>query len=268
MARVKQLDVITGSLKNLSFYTRKGSDQVFVRTKGGASKEKIKRSPAFEGLRRVNKEFGGCSKMSKEIRSTFTALAHVADFNLSSVLCSVAKNIQKMDTDHSVGERNLLLSHYRQYLTGFDFNRANRFDSVLRIPLQWNITRDTQTAVVDIPTFACSMGLYLARNYSMFRIAISLGVATDMQLNPQRNGYEHTHPKLTMPYKPATTVWYSTQATIPEQQLKLDISETPSDFCDADTLILSIAIEFGELDAFGNPVAMKYGGAGKILGTK
>ena len=70
-----------------------------------------------------------------------------------------------------------------------------------------------------------------------------------------------------MPYKPATTVWYSTQATIPEQQLTLDISETPSDFCDADTLILSIAIEFGELDAFGNPVAMKYGGAAKILGT-
>ncbi|MEI8085681.1 MAG: hypothetical protein WCG93_05650, partial [Paludibacter sp.] len=70
------------------------------------------------------------------------------------------------------------------------------------------------------------------------------------------------------PYKPSATVWYSTQATVPEQQLTLDISETPSDFCDADTLILSIAIEFGELDAFGNPVAMKYGGAGKILGTK
>ncbi len=268
MARVKQLDVITGSLKNLSFYTRKGSDQVFVRTKGGATKDKIMRSPAFEEVRKTNKEFGGCSKMSKEIRSTFTSLAHVADFNLSSVLCSVAKNIQKMDTVNVVGERSLCLSRYPQYLAGFDFNRANRFDSVLRVPLQWNIARETQTALVDIPTFACSMGLYLPRKYSMFRIAISLGVATDMQLNPQRNGYEHTHPKLTMPYKPATTAWYSTQATIPEQQLMLDISETPSDFCDADTLILSIAIEFGELDPFGNPVAMKYGGAGKILGVK
>jgi len=48
----------------------------------------------------------------------------------------------------------------------------------------------------------------------------------------------------------------------------LDISETPSNFCDADTLILSIAIEFGELDAISNPVLMKYGGAGKILGVK
>lgn len=268
MARVKQLDVITGSIKNLSFYTRKGSDQVFVRTKGGASKEKIKRSPAFEEVRKTNKEFGGCSKLSKEIRSTFTSLAHVADFNLSSVLCSVAKNIQKMDVENAVGERLLQLSAYRHYITGFDFNRANRFDSVLRIPLQWNIDRETQTAVVEIPAFGCSMGLYLPGKYTMFRIAISLGVATDMQLNPQKNGYEHTHPKLTMPYKPAVTDWYSTQATIPEQQLKLDISETPSDFCDTDTLILSIAIEFGELDAFGNPVAMKYGGAGKILGVR
>jgi len=268
MARVKQLDVITGSLKNLSFYTRKGSDQVFVRTKGGASKDKIKRSPAFEGVRKINKEFGGCSKMSKEIRSTFTHLAHVADFNLSSVLCSVAKNIQKTDTINPLGERNLCLSNYRQYLVGFDFNRANRFDSVLRVPLQWHIDRKSQSAVVDIPTFGCSMGLYLPRKYNLFRIIISLGVATDMQLNAQKSGYETTHNKLQQFYKPAATVWYSTQATVPEQQLKLNISETPSDFCDADTLILSIAIEFGELDAFGNPVAMKYGGAGKILGTK
>ncbi|MEI8087899.1 MAG: hypothetical protein WCG93_16935, partial [Paludibacter sp.] len=200
MARVKQLDVITGSIKNLSFYTRKGSDQVFVRTKGGATKDKIKRSPAFEGVRKSNKEFGGCSKMSKEIRSTFTALAHVADFNLSSVLCSVAKNIQKTDQVNPVGERNLCLSSYRQYLVGFDFNRDNRFDSVLRIPLQWHIDRVKQSAVVDIPAFACSMGLYLPRKYTLFRIVISLGVATDMQLNPQKNGYETTHPKMTMPY--------------------------------------------------------------------
>ena len=103
---------------------------------------------------------------------------------------------------------------------------------------------------------------------AIFRIIISLGVATDMHLNAQKSGYETTHTKLQQFYRPAATVWYSTQATVPEQQLKLDISETPSDFCDADTLILSIAIEFGELDAFGNPVAMKYGGAGKILGTK
>jgi hypothetical protein len=40
MARVKQLDQITGTIGKLSFYTRKGSDQIFVRTKGGASKEK------------------------------------------------------------------------------------------------------------------------------------------------------------------------------------------------------------------------------------
>ena len=142
MARVKNLDQITGSLKNLSFYTRKGSDQIFVRTKGGASKEKIKRSPEFENVRKSNKEFGGCSKMSKQIRLTFFGLEHVADYNLSSVLCSLAKNIQKTDTINPVGERAIRLSLFRAMLQGFNFNTTNRFDSVLRIPLQGSINRE------------------------------------------------------------------------------------------------------------------------------
>ncbi|HET7733246.1 MAG TPA: hypothetical protein VFK73_05340, partial [Paludibacter sp.] len=128
MARVKQFDVITGSISNLSFYTRKGSDQVFVRTKGGATKNQIKRRPEFENVRKNNKEFGGCSKMSREIRSTFSPLAHVADYNLAPVLCSVAKNMQKGDTVNPMGERSIRLSQFKQYLPGMDFNRINRFD--------------------------------------------------------------------------------------------------------------------------------------------
>ena len=57
MARVKQFDVITGSISNLSFYTRKGSDQVFVRTKGGATKSQIKRRP----------EFAMCGKITRNL---------------------------------------------------------------------------------------------------------------------------------------------------------------------------------------------------------
>jgi len=272
MARVKQLDQITGSIGNLSFYTRKGSDQIFVRTKGGASREKIKRNPEFENLRKNNKEFGGCSKMSKQIRLTFFDLTHVADFNLSSVLCSLAKNIQKADMENPVGERSIRLSRFRAMLTGFNFNNNNRFDTLLRIALQSSIERETQQATVDIPAFACSFGLYLPNgrtpakpDYSLFRISISLGVVTDLQLNAQKTGYEPVHSTLGLGYKTTSTPWYSTQASIPEQQLLLNIHEPSAIFTDDDTLILTIALEFGTLDAFGNPTPVRGAGAGKIL---
>jgi len=265
MARVKQLDVMTGSLKNLSFYTRKGSDEVFVRTKGGPSKNTVKRSPEMAVTRKNNLEFGGCSGMSKEIRRTFASIAHVADYNLSAVLCSLAKNLQKGDILNPVGERSLCLSKYKAYLNGFDFNKGYRFDSVLRIPMQWEINRTAQQATVEIPDFACSLGLYLPGNYFLFRILITLGVATDMILNNNKNGYEPTHPKLNLGNHHTATPWYSTQAFVHAQQLLLNISNPDIPLEDSDSLILSIAIEFGTLDAFGNPTALKYGGAGKIL---
>ncbi|HEY5589937.1 MAG TPA: hypothetical protein VIK55_02860, partial [Paludibacter sp.] len=68
-------------------------------------------------------------------------------------------------------------------------------------------------------------------------------------------------------YKTTSTPWYSTQASIPEQQLLLNINEPSANFTDDDTLILTVALEFGTLDAFGNPTPVKGAGAGKILGV-
>jgi hypothetical protein len=55
---------------------------------------------------------------------------------------------------------------------------------------------------------------------------------------------------------------------VPEQKLTLTLAYPDSEFSDEDTLILTIAIEFGTLDAFGNQIPQKGAGAGMILGTK
>jgi len=269
MARVKQFDVITGSIANLSFYTRKGSSQVFVRTKGGATKSQIKRRPEFANTRRNNKEFGGCSKMSKAIRMSFFGLHQVADFNLAPALCSVVKNIQKADMEGEWGERSIRLSLHKQYLAGYDFNRTVRFDSVLRVPLQWSINRENTLATIDIPAFACSMGLNSPEKYNLFRISAAFGVATDYRLGERKYGYEPVHDTRGLDGKLVSTNWYSIKTTVPEQQLQIHLSLNHPEitFNESDTLILSVAIEFGALDVFGNPTPVKGAGAGKILGV-
>ena len=268
MARVKQFDVITGTIGNVSFYTRKGSTEVFARAKGGTSKEKIKRNPEFANVRKNNKEFGGCSKISKQIRLSFFPIRNVADYNLAPALNSVVKNIQKMDEESAWGERSIRLSKYRSILTGFDFNRNNRFSSIIRIPLRWEIKRENQQAEITIPAFACSYGLYLPWKYASFRLVATLGIVSDFMLNPANQTYEPTHGDFSRPQKHTETAWFSTQASIPEQKLSLSLADPAGAFNEDDTLVLAIAIEFGTQDAFGNQIPQKGAGAGMVLGTK
>lgn len=310
MARVKNLDQITGNLKNLSFYTRKGSDGIIVRTKGGATKEKIKRDPAFAGLRKANKEFGGCSKMGKQIRMAFYGLEHVADYNLSAVLNRLAKDIQKTDTVHPVGERDIRFSAYRFLLKGFDFSRTTRFASLLRVPLAYTLVRQRQEAVLQLPAFACSFGLNMPDTraaFSYFRITAALGIVTDMALNPLNQGYEPVHDKLGQGYRTCSTEWYSTQGSVPEQELRLSLmaesvasegvtqkessggstqqstsggatsSGTPTAgtaehtypiFDDSDSLVLTVVLEFGAPDAFGQIMPVRGVGGGMVLGVE
>ena len=47
MARIKGPLQIEGGMGSMSFYNRRGSDKIIVRTKGGASKQVIKNSPEF-----------------------------------------------------------------------------------------------------------------------------------------------------------------------------------------------------------------------------
>lgn len=267
MARVKNLDQVTGSLNNLSFYTRKGNNQIFVRTKGGASKAKIKRSPAFANVRKANMEFGGCSKMSREIREAFYGLEHVADFNLAPKFISLMKSIMNADTSHEKGERSILLSGYKYLLNGYNFNTIHPFATILRIALQWGIVREEMRASINIPAFSSSFGLNIPGNYALFRLRACLGLATDMQLNEQKKGYETVHDTPGRGFTTAETEWYSTQASIPAQELNLQLLESAQFFTANDTLILTVIIEFGTLDPFGNPTPIRGAGAGLIVGA-
>ena len=61
MATIKGPVQLEGGVGGMSFYTRRGSDKIIVRTKGGPSKQAIKNSPGFENLRLNQKEWIGCT---------------------------------------------------------------------------------------------------------------------------------------------------------------------------------------------------------------
>ena len=113
------------------------------------------------------------------------------------------------------------------------------------------------------------MGLNSPEKYNLFRISAALGVATDYRLGDRKYDYEPVHDTIGLDGKLTSTNWFSTKTTLPEQrlQIQLNLNRPEITFNESDTLILTVGIEFGALDAFGNPTPIKGAGAGKILGV-
>ncbi len=142
MAIVKGPIKMTGSISGLSFYTRRGSDEIIVRTKGGVSADKIKRLPQFEGLRNQQKEWSGTNKLVSGFRMALGGLHRLADYNITPVLNSLANKMQKADLEVEKGKRPVCLSKYKQSVEGFNLNRKFPFNSVLRSSVSCDLNRD------------------------------------------------------------------------------------------------------------------------------
>jgi len=266
MAIIKGAIQMTGSIKGISFYSVRGSDKVIMRTKGGASKNKIATSPKFEGLRKQQKEWSGCAKFGSLTRYAFGGLHRLADYNLTPVLNGFAKNLQKTDTTGEIGKRGIYLSKYRYLMEGFNFNRNYPFNTVLRVGVVGEINRDKLTANVRLPRINTEIDVQNIQKLPYFRLIVALGAVSDMSFNDAANSFE---PKVVAMHGISAVFngeWVPSENVLQEQTMEVQLGEALKPHLTDDvSLILSIAIEFGKVGFTGEPVEVKYAGCGKVL---
>jgi hypothetical protein len=266
MAIVKGAFQMTGSIKGVSFYTVRGSDKVIMRTKGGASKEKIKSSPKFEGLRKQQKEWSGCAKFGSIARYAFGGLHRLADYNLTPVLNGIGKNLMKLDTESETGRRNLKLTAYPQSLEGFNFNRNYPFNTVLRVASVASLNREKLEASISVPRINTDIDLLNIQRLPFFRLIVAIGTVSDLYYNEQTTDYLPLVPALHGVSVTLTGEWHSTQTILPEQTMTVALEEAEINaLADAVTVLVSMAVEFGNVGFTGQPQEVKYAGCGKVL---
>lgn len=266
MAIIKGAIQMTGSIKGVSFYSVRGSDRVIMRTKGGASKEKIKSSPRFEGLRKQQKEWSGCAKFGSVTRYAFGGLHRLADYNLTPMLNGIGKNLMKLDIISETGQRNLKLTVYKQALEGFNFNRNQPLNTVLRVAPHCVLNREKLEAIVQIPRINTAIDLLNTKKLPFFRLILAIGIVSDLHFNPTANDYEPILPSLHGISETLTGEWYTTQTIIPEHIMTVAFSELEvANLTDKVTVLVSLAVEFGNVGFTGEPTEVKYAGSGKIL---
>jgi len=269
MAIIKGAIQMTGSIKGVSFYSVRGSDKVIMRTKGGASKNKIATSPKFEGLRKQQKEWSGCAKFGSLTRYAFGGLHRLADYNLTPVLNGIGKNLMKLDTESEVGKRSLKLSVYRQALEGFNFNRNYPFNTVLRVSPRCELNREKLQVSVTVPRINTDIDLLNIQRLPFFRLIVVIGTVSDSIFNPNVNDYGPMVFNLNGTSETLTGEWHSTQTILAEHTMTVQMSETEvAELTENVTVLASMAVEFGNVGFTGEPVEVKYAGCGKVIAVK
>ena len=231
----------TGRLGTLTAYKMKGCEQLIIRSRGGASKERIKRERNFAGVRKNNKEFGACSKAGKSVRRTLAFVSKLADYNISGYLNAIAKKITILDQVNPWGKRAIRFSQHHQLLDGFSLNRELPFNSIVRYPVTYSIFRDTGSATVVFPKLIAGINFYPPHRYSLFQFVVSLGVVPDWVCVSE--DYQHEDKWNQSPER-IYTEWLSTKETAAEQIIDLQLTDFQK-LKDSHTIVLSIGIVFG-----------------------
>lgn len=258
MARLKpQLDM-EGNLGQLSIYRQYGSEKVYVRRKGGPTKEQIRNHPNFERTRWNNAEFKACTMMTQSIRHALFPLRHLGDPLFTGALNKLAKAIQKTDTA-DLGQRCVYLSRNRHMLQGFPLNLLHPFDGIVRSPVTVQPDRAAGSAIVSIPELVSGIHLHLLRDAPYYRFCITLGAVGDITF---ANG---EHQRMTqMPFASHAANWQHLQSPSAAATVQLQL---PQEFPEAVTFVLGIGIEQGAPDGAGVITAVKRSGSAKVLGV-
>lgn len=268
MARVKGIIQVTGSLKGVSIYTMRGSDEVIMRTKGGPSKNTIKTRESCKPLRDNGREWGGCTKAASGIRRALGEMTRLADYNLSGALNAVCKKIQSTDVEGEKGQRPILVHANRKYLTDFQFNKKYPFNQVIRVQPAWEIDRQQQSAVVHIPDFDPEQHLTQPNKLPLMRWVINLGITTDVRMDEPGKTYFVENEVLLGFHREVHTAWTPVKRPQAAQTLQTSIEDIAEYLTGNETFVLSIGLEFGTIGMDGEGEAVKYSGCGKILAAE
>ena len=269
MAIIKGALRIQGRLENVSYYTRRGSDQIIARSINGPTKERLATDPKYKEFRKHQNEWKGCTRFGSLTRYAFGGLHRLADYNLTPVLNKMAKELMKPEPVTDLGHRQIRLSCHKQAMENFNFNRENPFNSVLRVDVAGTIDRANLQATVAVPRINAKKDLMNTQRLHYFRLIVVIGTVADMHFDEDQNEYVPAVKNLHGTKAVLNSPWYSYAGIVSEQTMSVQMTEEQQSLLtDEITVLLSMAVEFGTVGTLGDTEAVKYAGSGKVLASR
>ncbi len=253
----------TGSISNISAYTMRGHDKVILRTKGGASKKQIQTLASFEPTRNLNNEWKVVVLAAGLIRRGLNGIKPLAGYNISGPLNALVKKIQVSDTLNPKGKRSILFSRQPDFISSFNYNKQNLFDTLIRQPLSINIDKSTGAADIEIPLLQPSVNFFPHPLYAYFRIVLSMTAISDYIFN--ESGSKYVAVRAALPaYKALFSEW--APSNIPQPSTSFHYTPANEFLPGPDMIIvLGAGIQYGMPGADGSIQPVPYVGAARIM---
>jgi len=255
----------TGKIGNVSAFTMRGYDKIFLRGKGGASKRKIKTSKKFEVTRQLNNEWKGVTLVSAVIRQSLYALKPLADYNISGPMNALVKKIQTLDDINPKGQRAIMLSKQPELFSSFNYNQNIIFDSVVRQPISFDLNKSERTCEVRIPALQPGINFFPHPRFSYCRIVLSLAAVNDYFWNAELRNYFSKTPQASM-VPDIYTPWVQTNRI----QSAAVYQFAPDAAIAGGTemiMLLGVGVQYGMPSADVSIQPAPYFGAAKIIGA-
>ena len=254
----------TGSLGDVTAYYRAGSDHIILRTRKGVSGKRVKNDPKFIRTRENGVEFGGRATASRWVMRGLYVMKPLADYNIAGPINALFLKIQMADQEGLRGQRNIILSKNPALLSGFSLNRKAHFDTIVRSPFTYTLSREALSASVEIPALVPDINFVAPKGHAMYQVIAMLAIIPDIV-------YTGTHKPH---YKPLNetavgddytmTEWRSIRKDSPVTMLELKIKGTPPTD-QSFSLMLTVGIQFGVMQDTDTVQQVKHAGAAKVL---
>lgn len=196
MAELKGPIQFTGSLGNLRAYYSPTLKRYIVATKGGQTRDMIKRNPTFVRQRENMQEFKACSFWSSQLRKSLLSIDHLHKGYYFSEIIALAKTIQKHDDVHLKGTRYIESSKDAQLLTFLNFNRIHPFDQVFSHQFEILFSDDKKTITLKLMGFKSVSRINWPVRFESYRIALVIARIPDYIWNERDKCFQPVLPNL------------------------------------------------------------------------
>jgi hypothetical protein len=254
----------TGRVGAVSVYKMRGHNKMVIRTRGGASKSRIKTHRKFDATRKLNQEWKLVTQVAASIRSGLSCLKPLADYNVSGPLNAIVKKIQTSDILNEKGKRSILFSRYPDFISSFQFNRQTLFDSIIRRQPEVNIDKLSAIATVTVPLLQPAIHFFPNPRYAYYRLVFNMAAESDWVWNEEDKSYKSLN-SLLPGYKEFNTEWLPASSTQPPSTFQLAPAREGFSSGPDMILILGAGIQYGMPSPDGSIQPAPYAGAARIL---
>jgi len=191
----KQIGLIKvkGNLDGVSFYQSQGEN--FVRMAKGPDKKRILTDPAFQRTRENNREFAGCAKAGKALRSALAPVMFIADRQFNARMLRLFKAVNTRSAGVR-GQRPIAISGQRALLENLELNQKQSLAGVFNTPINASHTPERTSASIQIPEFNPAETVVATPGATHFRLVQVIGVLSDYTFNTSTNKFESVVPAL------------------------------------------------------------------------